>query len=102
MVDEVGGVFVVRVDEFDRKLLPRVGEATEVPVVADSGVFGVGLAVLALVATGVVQLFDLVVALFTLAVVRLVARYVTVLVEVGSSPVLLVVVVQAHLALMLL
>ena len=101
VVDEVVRVFVVGVDELHGQLLPSVGKTTEIPIVAKGGVFGEGLAVLALVAAGVIQLFDLVVTLLALAVV-LVAGDVRVLVEVGPPPVLLVVVEEAHLALVLL
>ena len=76
-------------------------EGAEVAVFAECGVVGVGLAVLALVATGVVQLFDLVVGLLAGAVATG-AWHMGVLVEVGAAAVLFVVVVEAHLALVLL
>ena len=100
VVDEVLWVLVVGVDELHGQLLPSVGKTTEIPIVAKGGVFGEGLAVLALVATRVVQLLDLVVAFLALAVV-LVTGDVRVLVEVGPPSVLLVVVVETNLALVL-
>lgn len=101
--DEVAGVVVVGVDEFNGELFAGVGEGAEVAVVAESHVFGVGLAVLAPVAAGVVELLDLVVgAVAGEVAVGLLAQHVAVLVGVGAPPVLVVVVVEAHLALVLL
>jgi hypothetical protein len=101
--DEVAGVVVVGVDEFDGELFAGVGEGAEVAVVADSHVLGVGLAVLAPVAAGVVELLDLVVgAVAGEVAVGLLAQHVAVLVGVAAPPVLVVVEVEAHLALVLL
>lgn len=98
--DDVAGVGVGGVDDGDQDLFFGVGEGAEVAVVAGVGVLVVELAELGLVAGRVVQLLDLVVGPFA-AAVALLARNVTVVVEVRPSPVLLVVVVQAHLPLVL-
>lgn len=74
-------------------------EGAEVAVLAGAGVLAVGLAELALVSTGVVELLDLVVGLVAVAVDSG-AGDVVIMLEVGPPPVLVVVEVQAHLSLM--
>lgn len=98
VVDEVVGVGVALVDELDGDFLAGVGEGAEIAVLAGVDVAPVGLAELALVATGVVELLDLVVGLGAEAAL-LVAGDVGVGIEVGPALVLVVVVVEADLAL---
>ena len=68
VADDVIGVLVVGVNQSYQDLVFCVGEGTEVSVVADSRVFVVKLAELGLVAGRVVQLLDLVVRFFAVAV----------------------------------
>lgn len=73
-------------------------EGTEISVLAGVGILAEGLAKLAFVATGVVQLLDLVVGLVAVAVDSS-AGDMVIMLEIGTPSILVVVVVEAHLPL---
>ena len=101
VVDEVVGVVVGWIDEVYQDLFFCMGEWAEIPVVAEIGLLVVELAEFGLVAGWVVELFYFVVGPFAVAV-GFIARDVAVVFEIGPPPVLLIMVVQAYLALMLI
>lgn len=74
-------------------------EGTKIAILAGVGIFSVGLTELALVSTGMVELFDLIMRLVAVAVESRTGDMVIML-EIGTSSILIVMVVQAHLSLM--
>lgn len=73
-------------------------EGAEVAVLAGVGIFAEGLAKLAFVSTGMVQLLDLVVRLIAVAVDSG-AGDMVILLEIGAPSILVVMVVETHLPL---
>lgn len=99
-VHDVVQIFVLQIDDLDGDLLFIVRERTKVSVLARAQLVRVGLAELALVATGMVQLLDLVMCPFTVLVhtALFAARNVLVFREIAPATIPFVMVVEASLA----
>jgi hypothetical protein len=63
VVDQVVRILIGLVDEVDRDLLLGMREGAEIPILTGHCISSVGLAELGFVATGMIELFDLIVGL---------------------------------------
>lgn len=99
IVDQVVGILIGLLDEVNGDLLLGMCKGAEIPVLAGKGVCSVGLAKLGFVATGMIELFNLIVG-FAAAAVGFVTGDMRVGLKIGPAFVLVIVEVQANLALM--
>ena len=101
VVDDIVRVTVVRVNQSDQDFIFVVCEGTEVSVVAGCGIFIEELAKFGLISGRVVKLFNFVMGFLAVAV-TLSTRDVTIVIEIGSSPVLFIMIIEANFSFMLI
>ena len=86
------------INQLDSNLVLGMRKRAEIPILAGVNIIPVRLAELALVSTGVVQLLNFVVRFLAIAIL-FVARDMRIGLEIRPSLVLIIMVVEAHLAL---
>ena len=101
IVDNVVGIFVVGIDKSDQNLFFSVSERTKISIIADSWIFVVELTEFCLISSGMIELFNFVVR-FLAVTVHFLAGNMRIVVEVRSSPIFLVVEVEADLPFVLI